>query len=210
MDNIKFEVNEPQTMVLKFDKPTEPQGQYDTQYWGTDKGNIRVTPKLLEKMEMLECKKGDTITIVKESTGDGKTAFKVTRDSGYATKDEAKPNTDTATRNDQSREPDWAFINDLKSYAIQKGECLKLAVLSCERSGFEPKEIVRRMDLLMGIITDSYNRILGHLNTVSTIDELNEMWRKYEKIWAHLLTKNEIAHITAHATELKDHFTSEA
>jgi hypothetical protein len=79
-NEIKFQPEEPVKVVLKYDHPTDPVGKYKTQYWGCEDGrSIKLTPKLLEKIEFLNGKAGDEITITKKQ-GDGYTFFDVVKD----------------------------------------------------------------------------------------------------------------------------------
>jgi len=66
-NNIKWVDNEEVVLTLEYDSPTNPTGKYNSQIWGTDKGNIQGNPqsKLFEKIKSLGAGEGDTLRIKK-------------------------------------------------------------------------------------------------------------------------------------------------
>ena len=212
MDNYTFEIGKPIKCTLKYDKPTPPAGEYNTQYWGTEEGPaVRLTPGLLQKMQQLDCKKGDVVIITKvQMEGSDHTVLNIVKDTepNYATKDE-EPTPGQMER--PSTDPDWDLINGLKQFQIQKGECLKLAVHSLSKEveiwdDTVQEELSYRLDRLMNIITDDFSRAKGLLMSAIDIPNLESIWRKYESIWKSMLTESEMSQLVSVAGNVKNKY----
>ena len=90
-----------------------------------------------------------------------------------------------------SSDPEWDTINGVKSFSMNKGVSLKLAVRSLSGSDYDFKEIRKRTRQLFAVLMDDFGFIVSQIDDSLNPFHLTNMVKQNVEVWKAMLTETE-------------------
>jgi hypothetical protein len=169
---------------------------FSVEYEG-EKHSLFPDPELYVMLK--DTKKGDVLTIKKETKEGKLLRWVVNSSSKSEPKEELEPS--PGISNDSV---DWEAKEDLKHYLINVGQSWNLAVQLFPEMDIEKLSI--EADRILFGLTDHFARAKRHLGIATNQFHLQNIFTKYYKTWKRLLTKREMNEVVEYAKELKEKF----